>query len=195
MTNNLIYVNLIVIKIKKGVVNIFLFQFRGGVKKPTEHINEKFLLFFLIGEQEVPFYQMTKEGLANRVEHGRDEFVTAHQICKLFISRQGFGIAKLYHSFYIRLDPSCPTVQIRPFPSLNDDGDMPKPTAENFYFRAKAKLMERKEVLNALPEKLESRIFFSRQEVLSLNLMDRMVSVDRSEMKQNIRYVKLGKRN
>jgi hypothetical protein len=182
LTKNFNYFILSLLQIKGGGGKVFTFSFKGGVVKPTEHSNEKFLLFFLVGEQEVPFYQMLREGIANRKEDGKEEFVTKHQICKLFTSRQGFGIQKQYNSFYIRLDPSQPMLKILPFSG----------TATGFYFSGRASLMKRDEVLESLPEKSESRIFFTRQEVLPL--LNKMVMVDRSEIKEGVRNIKIGKK-
>lgn len=159
--------------------------FRGGVWKPSEHTVEKFLLFFLIGNQEVMLYQMLQDGLAVRAEGGKDEILTKFRICKVFAAKQGFGIPRQHHSFYLELDDTMPMIQIFPF---SED------TEREYSFRAKAKMLGKEDVLKLLPEELESRHFFLRQEVLPINLASRMVVVDRSESKVGIRYVKIGGR-
>lgn len=164
---------------------MFSFSFRGGVVKPSEHTSEKFLLFFLMGDQEVPMYTMLKEGFASRVEDGTDKFVTTHNVCKLFVSQQGFGIQKRFHSFYIKMDSTAPTLEILPYAGRN----------LNFFFKAQAKIMERKEVLELLPNGLESKGFYERQEVLPLNLYERMVHIDRSALKKGVRQVQVGKKS
>ncbi len=163
---------------------MFRLQFLGGVTKPSEHMNEKFLLFFLIGEQEISLYQMLKDGQAERSDEKEDEYKTNHQICKLFISRQGFGIARQFHSFYLKLEEDFPTLKILPFSE----------ESTGFYFKAKAKMLEKREVLMILPKRSESRIFITRQGVLPTDLQKRMVRIDRSDLREGIRYVKIGKR-
>lgn len=159
------------------------YHYRGGVWKPSDHSMEKFLLFLLVGDQEVPHYQAIKEGVAARLDAGVDEFVTSHPVVKLFVSRKGFGLKDQYHSFWIRLDESESILKIVPF-SGDKDGH---------YFKGKSKIMKRDEVLELLSEESPSKLFFGRQEVLPINLMAQMVSIDRGEIKANVRYVKIGK--
>jgi hypothetical protein len=165
------------------VAAVFSLTYRGGVAKPGMHEQEKFLLFFLVGENEMPFYQMLKEGLATRKEDGRDLFVTVYNTAKIFTSHQGFGIQKKYHSFYVELDEVSPILTIYPFSGQGSTG--------GFLFKAQARLLDRKEVLQRLGASSESRKFFEKQETLALNLRERMVMIDRSEMKKGVRYVSI----
>lgn len=165
----------------------YVYKYRGGVWKPSDHSMEKFMLFLLIGNQEVPHYEAIKEGVAARVDAGADEFETSHPVVKLFVSRKGFGLKDQYHSFWIRLDGAEPFLRIIPFSgeaTVRDGGH---------YFRAKSRILKRDEVLEILPEDSQSRLFFNRQEVLPINLMTLMVQIDRSKIKENVRYVKVAK--
>jgi hypothetical protein len=42
---------------------MFSFRFEGGVTTPQPGVSEKFLLFFLVGQEEIPLYDMLKLGL------------------------------------------------------------------------------------------------------------------------------------
>lgn len=164
-------------------MKVYLFSYCGGVVKLSEHVNEKFLLFFLIGDKEIPLYQMLRDGLAQRVDSGGSEYLTKYDCCKLFVCKQGFGMAKQYHSFYILLGESYPTMTILPI-----SGEQ-----IGFSFKAKSKIMTREEVLKRLPDGMESKKFFIRQEVLPVNVMQKMVFIDRSELKSGVRHIKVGK--
>lgn len=167
---------------------MFHFQFQGGVIKPSEHSLEKFLLFFLVGgKTEVPLYQLLRDGLVQRVRDGGDEFVTSYDVAKLFVLRKGFGIAPKHYSFYMRLkERNGAVVQVLPFSGTAG--------GHGFYFKACCNFLTRTEVLDILPEDIESRIFVERQETLSLDLLEKMVSVDKSEMKKGIRVVRIGQK-
>lgn len=160
------------------------FEYRGGVIKPNEHQSEKFLLFFLVGDEEVMFHQMLQDGLAVRVKAGKDEFTTPYEVAKVFVSQQGFGIEKRFHSFYLKFDDGSPTIEI--FPYSGKDKYVP------LYFKGKCHLMDKKEVMEVLPEGSTSSRFFSKQETLALDLQDRMVRVDKSNIKEGIRVVRIG---
>ena len=162
---------------------IYSFEFNGGTRKPDSHSLEKFMLFFLIGEKEIPFYQLLKDGLIYRAEDANPhKFVTGQKIAKLFVAEQGFGRQKRYHSFYCELQETAVEVIIKSFLT----GSSP------FFFKGSFRFMKKQEVLALLPETAESRKFFSRQETLPLDLLRKMVSVNRTEEKKNVRYMMVG---
>jgi hypothetical protein len=163
----------------------FEFRFQGGTHKPTEHTLEKFMLFFVVGGDEIPMYQMLRDGLVQRVELEGDRYVTQHNIAKLFIAQQGFGVQKRFHSFYVTLlDETAPDVQVLPF-SLKKTG---------FFMNAKMRFLDKEAALALLAENSQSRSFVERQELLPVNLLREMVSVDRSHLKEGVRAVRIGSR-
>lgn len=179
----------------------FSFEYVGGVKKPTEHTNEKFLLFFINNGKEVPLYQMQRMSLVEAIRSGTymdseynkpisrmvvmSHFVTSSPYVKLFISQQGFGIQRRYHSFYLRLlDGPAPIVTIYPYSEAKF----------GMVLRAKMRFMETDEVLEMLDPQSESIRFLERQDTLPLDLLRRMVLVDKSELRKGMRAVRIQKR-
>ena len=163
---------------------IYSFEFSGGTRKPDSHSLEKFLLFFLVGEKEIPFYQLVKDGLVYRAEDANPhKFITGQKIAKLFVAEQGFGRQKRYHSFYCELqETACQEVTIRSF----------LPGSSPFFFKGGFRFMKKQEVLAMLPAGMESRSFIARQETLPLDLLRKMISVDHTEERKNVRFVMVG---
>jgi len=161
---------------------VFNFSYKGGVHKPDEHKHEKFFIFFLIGDKEIPLYQLLRDGLVQRREEGSENYVTAQEVVKVFTSRQGFGIQKFYHSFYMKLENSnIPSVTL--FPFTGERG------GTGFYFKTKGIFLKRSQVLALLPEEAESRPYVERQEVLPIDLMNKMIVVNREEVRKKLRVI------
>ena len=186
---------------------MYRFEFKGGSRKPSEHQLEKFFLFFVIGGQEYPLYNLTRDGRVNRVDVGppvagtimpssvptqeRDglaKYSTSHNICKLFSSIQGFGMRKTFYSFFMRLfDENEPadTVTIYPF-SLNDRIN------EKYMFRGKVSFLSNNEALGLFDKDSQSRKFVERQGMLPKATLKQIIHVDKSHRKKGVRAVRLG---
>lgn len=170
----------------------YKFQFLGGVQSPqpgiqrTRTVETKFMLFFLVGGEEVPHYQMTRSNLLFKDPGKEDGYESLHPTVKLFISCRGFdrnGIS-LLHSFFFRMEResgSHKSVLIRPFP----ESDAP------FYFRANGGFLSNKEALELLDEKSISRAYLKRQSMLPVETLRKMITVSRAGMKKGLRHIRV----
>ena len=167
------------------------FEFKGGATRTGPHQQEKFMLFFLIAGGEVPFYHMKKEGLVSQdwsvVQDGRivqDErvvhsFTTNADVVKIFVSKQGFGEPTLFFSFFLKIEETgYPIVSIKPFTDKTD-----------FYFRCKGHFLNKKETLKLLSKKSASWTFARKQEMLPTSTLRKMITIDKSELRKNVRHV------
>ena len=162
----------------------FEFQFSGGVRNPTKHTNEKFLLFFVIGGKEVPLYSLLRDSLVLRVDEVVQTYTSGNNIAKLFIGESGFGLARRFHSFYMRLlDDTAPAITIVPF-SGADGG---------WHFKAKVSFLKKREVLSILDASSDSLRFIERQITLPVNTLNSIITVDRSDLRRGVRHVRIGK--
>uniref|UniRef100_A0A6M3M976 Uncharacterized protein n=1 Tax=viral metagenome TaxID=1070528 RepID=A0A6M3M976_9ZZZZ len=161
----------------------YQFQYVGGVSKPTMHTSEKFLLFFVLDGREIPFYQLKENGLITQLFWKNPDYTVANNVAKLFVGQKGFGIPSLWYSFYIRLvDGAGPMVTIRPFSG----------TKSGFFFKARCHFMRQKEILQLLDGKAVSREFVLKQKLMPVEMLKRMVTVDKSFMKEGVRAIKIG---
>jgi hypothetical protein len=162
------------------------FQFSGGVQKPNFHQSAKYLLFFVVGGQEVPFYQMQREGLILQPQSMEKKYTTSHNIVKLFVGCSGFDLPNRYYSFYIKLlEGGAPIVTIRHFPGVTQQTD--------FHFQARGKFLTKKQALEVLAADCDSRQFLVRQSMLPLDTLRAMVTIDRSVLREGVRHVRIGK--
>jgi len=162
------------------------FKFTGGVANPEPRRNEKFLLFFVVGGNEIPLYQMVNDGLVQRTGYERDEFSTKHKIAKVFISQQGFGIQKRYHSFYIEFRDSTasPTVTVVPFSGPDTQ----------FQFVGNFRFLKKDEILEVLDSESTSYKFAQIQQPLPVKTLNSLVTVDRSHVRKGVRHVRIGRK-
>jgi hypothetical protein len=156
------------------------FEYQGGVSRTGPHSQEKFLLFFIVGGKEAPFYVMHRNGLVVQKKAGLPGFnVKGAEAAKIFVSSQGFGEPTLYFSFYFKFEQEgFPTIEVRPFTKKT-----------NYYFKARGRFMKKKETLNLLNEDEVSRKFLERQEMLPVETLRRMISIDHSSVRKNIRHI------
>lgn len=165
------------------------FEYNGGVCKPTGHTTEKFMLFFVVDGREMPMYQLQRDSLVQRVSSVGNQYLTGMVVGKLFCGYQGYNIPRRFHSFYFRfVDGPGELVTIRPF-SVADHG----PKSSEFYFKAKIKFLMSQQVLGLLQPDADSRIFVERQSALPLDILHKMIQVERTAPK-DLRYVRIGKR-
>jgi len=164
------------------------FHYRGGIVKPTPHTVEKFLLFFVVSGKEIPIYRLQQDSLILRPNVAEpDMYTSGNNIAKLFMVEAGFGIPKRYYSFYMRiLDESepHPIITVKPL-----SGD---PTG--FYFQAKANFMKKSQVLSLLDAEESSVPFIKRQALPPVDLLRKLITVDKSELRKNVRHVRIGKK-
>lgn len=158
------------------------FIYKGGIANLNRYDKEKFLLFFVIEGVEIPIYQMIRDGLVFQGEKST-EFFTMHRIAKIFVSQQGFGIQKKYHSFYIELMP--------------DEQVTPKITVTSFSKEANMTLigkfhfLKKQRVLKILGKESLSYRFIKQQQPLPIKKLNEMISIDRSDMRKNVRCVRI----
>ncbi len=163
------------------------FEYSGGVTKPSTHTVEKFLLFFVVDGREVPMYQLERDTLVMKATTGGNKYLTGLTVGKLFCGFQGFGVPRRFHSFYFRfVDGSAEKVTIRPF-TVADKG----PSHSEMFFSGKIRFLNRTQVLGLLQEGQESRHFVERQAALPLDVLHKMIQVERTEVK-DVRHVRIG---
>lgn len=165
------------------------FEFVGGNRKPTSQSIEKFQLFLLAGGKEVPLYQLLRDGVAMRKAETGNSFVTGLTYGKLFVGQSGFGIPKRYHSFYFRFQEKGDIVTIRPF-SFSENSPAP---LGDFYFKGVIKFLKKSEAAELLDEGSLSLKFLGYQEALPLDLIRRIISVERPKVVAP-RHVRIGRR-
>ena len=155
------------------------FEFKGGATRTGPHQQEKFMLFFLIAGGEVPFYHMKKEGLVSQDGRVVHSFTTNADVVKIFVSKQGFGEPTLFFSFFLKIEETgYPIVSIKPFTDKTD-----------FYFRCKGHFLNKKETLKLLSKGSASWTFARKQEMLPTSTLRKMITIDKSELRKNVRHV------
>jgi len=160
------------------------FKWRGGAVKSQQHRLEKFMLFFLVNGNEVPFYQMKENSLVVQVhEKDEDYWQCVYPIVKVFVSEQGFGIRKRYYSFYIRMGNAFPLVTLKPF-SVDKTG---------YFFQAQGSFISNKAAIKLLGEGSESARFVSRQGMLPVDTLRKMITIDKTVLRKGIRAIRIGK--
>lgn len=167
----------------------FIFEYKGGVEKPDEHSTEKFLVFMVAGGIEVAVWDMEREGLVTNDSKSRGsirkgaKYKTGLNLVKVFLAQSGFGIQRRFHSIYLRLlQGPAQEVTIRPFSDSLD-----------FYFKAQAEILTSKQALNILSPESPSRRFVARQSPLPLKIMERIITIDRSRLREGVRKIRIGK--
>lgn len=159
----------------------YVFEYHGGVVKPTTHTVEKFLLFFVVDGREIPIHQLIRDGLVMKLSEKGNDYTTGLTVAKLFVGQQGFGIPKKYHSFYFRfVEDKDEMVTVRPFGGQK----------LGLAFRAKIRFLNRAQTLGLLGKDCESRPFVERQAPLPLDTLRAMITVERVEDK-DVRHVRI----
>ena len=157
------------------------FEYSGGVIKPGRHDVSKFMLFFVVNGQEIPLYQLVRDGIVMRKHEGRNVYITGLQYAKIFTGHSGFGIRKRYHSFYFRLlEGEQNIVTINPFCEAID----------THYFKGPIRFLKNSEVEQLLAEENPSKRFIKYQEPLAVDTLHRMVTVERVKLR-DVRHVRI----
>ena len=160
----------------------YKFNFHGGVFRRDPYTIEKFLLFWVVGGEEIHNYQMLRDSLVVRASEKKPyEFISGHKICKLFLAEQGNRISRRHYSFYFQLlDESSPLVTIKPFDRELD-----------FYFQGHLSFLKKSQVLKLLGKDCPSRVFLLRQEMLPIDTLKRLVTIDKTTLRKGIRHVRI----
>lgn len=165
----------------------YRFLYKGGITKPDNYQTEKMFVFVVIGGQEVPLYQLVRDGLVTEVSN--QEYESSYDLFKIFLSSQdaSFGSAnRRFYSFYVRLklvtDDESPTVTIRPFGWDRVD----------FYFKAKCLFLKKSQILEELSDSSQSKEFVKRQGPLPVKLLKELISVEEPDIKKGVRRIRIG---
>ena len=171
------------------------FTFNGGIQ-PVERGKVSFLLFFVVNGEEVPLHTMVREGMVlppiaspfgPSLVTSKSMYHTSCSLLKLFIMETGFGVQKRYHSFYMQLQNAVvPNVTVHPFGEAY--------TVERFFFEGKVRFLKKGEAMENLAEGSSSRLFLKKQQPVPIRLLQRMIHVDRSEIRKGIRQIRIGQR-
>jgi hypothetical protein len=178
---------------------VFTYEFNGGVDQPNIQNTVKFLLFFVVGGQEIPQYQMVQNGQVtsgladavtmdrySRVVLAKPCYTTKHNVVKLFVRSSGDNLPNRFFSFYFRLaGQGAPEVTIKPFPGCQ---------MFNYYFKARGNFLTKNQALGLLSKDCPSRMYLKRQEMLSKETLRSMIKIDRSAEREGIRHLRIGKR-
>jgi hypothetical protein len=163
----------------------YRFEYIGGAIKPDPHKVEKFLLFAVVGGKEIPFYQLKEASLVKPAPNSdKPEYISYNNVMKVFVSQQGFGIRRRFYSFYFSLQSAGNEVTIKPF-----SGD-----ETGMYFKAIGRFLKNKDAAQLLDAQSDSRNYVAQQGMLPKEVLQKMIVVDRSAVRRNIRAVRIGKK-
>lgn len=160
------------------------FTFQGGASKPSDHTVEKFLMFFVVGGEEIPLHQMVSEGLVWRDAGYSGKYLTNHNVAKIFMSYQGFGIEKRYTSLYFKmLDKTSAKVEITPFSGRT-----------HYHFKGTVSFLTKREVLALLDEESDSYFWAKRLRIPPKEVLRTIIKVDKSELLKGVRKIRVGRK-
>jgi hypothetical protein len=159
-------------------------------------------LFFVVGGQEVSFWQCLKNGLIEQKpfeslpEHERlvhlfpaagivsKHYSTNIDTAKIFVSISGFGVQRRTHAFYVKFHRST---DIKPMLTFNPI----TPTKQDFFFSSKCTPLKKSQVLKLLSPSCPSLKYIDRQMTVPVSILERLITVDRSEITKGIRKVRI----
>jgi hypothetical protein len=176
------------------------FEFNGGVWKPSQDHEAKFLCFMIVGGEEIPLHVLKRNGLvlSTDLTCSSVRAKTAHPIglayetevsnvVKIFVQDSTNGFRRWY-SFYFRIKgKSAPLVTINPFPVPQNVGG-----ESGFYFRARGGFLTKNEAVQILDPESPSLGYLKRQRILPIPLLKQMISIDRTVQREGVRVVRLG---
>lgn len=171
------------------------FEFNGGLLKPGPEREVKFLCFLLCGQEEVPLFQMKRNGLIDVVVEPVQEngpvatlYTTrVTNVVKVFVQDR-FQEHRRWYSFWFEVkDKRSPLVTIRPFPPIGGDADM-----SGYFFRARGHFLTKNEALALLPPESTSAGYLKTQRILPVETLKKMVSIDRTILREGVRFIRIG---
>lgn len=147
----------------------YSFEFQGGVNK-LEGTSSKFLLFHLLPDAdnkhiERILYQSFKEGLVIKEDN---KYYTEYPLFKLFTLVEGFGIQRVFYSFYVRLNSYGKNIIIRPL-------DTNKRPTQLFLFTGH--ILQPADVKELIGEESVSWKFYKKQVPLPVPLLKDIVNI------------------
>jgi hypothetical protein len=174
------------------------FYYNGGVWKYRDHVTGKFLLWFIVGGEEIAFSQAKSDGLVTPVMSNPTktdfakpwtEFETTLKFGKVFLGQSGFGVPSRYYSFYFRFKDGGghPWVTVRPFDHDQDYDD--------HFFRGQISFLKKSEALELLGKDNDSRKWIQRMPILPLETLRELIDVDRSELRKGVRHIRVGRKS
>jgi hypothetical protein len=174
---------------------MFPFVFRGGQRKPTFQTVDKFMLFPVIGGREIYFHNAIKNGLIKETyeeaEHlekyagGNGGYLCPYPVVKLFLARQGFGIERIMFSLYMRF-------QEAPSPVVTISSLFHAQYPHSFIFKGRVKFLTNTEIEQELAEDSVAALFLKRSKPLPVEIIKKIVVVDRSEIRKGVRLIEIG---
>ena len=166
---------------------MYQFSFNGGSRKIGSQETEKFLPFFIVNGREILVYPLIKQGLIKKDEQHRDEstmsmYHTPYPLIKLFLYHSGFGTPKRVYSVYMKLrEPPAPMVTVKPLISVG-----------SYMFKARVRFLEQKEILEIIDRNEPSYQFVENgYNRIPISLLQSIVSVDRTEMRKDVRRIRI----
>lgn len=191
----------------------YQFQYTGGVFKPNPQADEKFLLFFIVGGQEVSLHDALADNLVQKIGGRIDNapqtygvgsrhtsrysapipdrvrspqtFQTKIPYGKVFCSLQTYGKSRRYQSFYFEFQEGVvPLVKVVNFPGHTSA----------YSFQSGVRFLKKSEVSRLLDKESNSYKFVQRQTMLPVDTLKRMITVDKSILREGVRVIRVGAR-
>jgi len=145
-------------------------------------------LFFVVGGEEVPFYQMEKEGMVVPIFKKVKGFATNIKVAKIYTATQGFGIQKKTASFYIEFRKGAhASVIISTF--NNDKNITPK-----FELRGKFSFLKKSTFLSLLKKESTAHYWAKRAPSYTKEMLEEIITIDYSEIRKGVRKIRLKRR-
>lgn len=159
----------------------YKFDYKGGIiKDPRQQKSSKFLLFHLIPTEsefykEQIFYQSVNGGhivdnskfaaADSETDRPKAQYETAYPYFKLFTLAEGFGVRRIFTSFYFKLDVYGRTCTVRPISDLTT----------GHYFTGKLNFLSNEDVAKLIGIETLSYKYFSNQSPIPKRILDRIV--------------------
>jgi hypothetical protein len=183
---------------------MFCFEYSGGVNPKNGHSNEKFLLFFISGQKEIPFFQLYKNAIIRHpvpgdyttgitdlngkhtdwfvVDGGPNHFYESPFPClKIFLYQGGFNTVKMMKNIYFKIDHESPfTVTVTPF-SLHKTG---------YKFRARGTFLENHEVREMFNPNDKAVEWLDDQNQLPIETLRSIITVRKDKISTRTRQIR-----
>lgn len=163
------------------------FTYVGGVKNSLHSDVEKLMAFVVIGGEEVPLYQVVREGLVTQIDNSTYQMY--YDTMKLFLSSVSyrFGTSRrLFHGFYIKFqkEEDSPIVTVKAFD---------QEVAPDFMFKGQFRFLKKKEVLSFLTND-KSKKFLRLQMPLPKKKLKQTITVCKANPDTSVRAIKINKK-
>ena len=182
---------------------MFPFTYSGGVYTKDTHKNEKFLLFFISGEKEIPFFQLYKNGIIQHPHEFADlqnskqlqsiidcsvpimvpnhSYESPYPHLKLFVYQGGYQTITMMKSFYFKLDSDSPfTTTIKPF-SVDKTG---------YQFQARGSFIDNEDVRKLFSPGAKALDWLDSVEQLPVETLRSIITVKKDKTNSRIRQIR-----